>query len=230
MNKGIKQKLLDNIKNFYCYVYTLLVFIALIFLFFFRKDLINVLVANKETIGMVIPFGILLFILYKKYLKKYLRIGEFLTIFSILLALLFFSFEIANEKTQEKKNFDNKLNTILATTRYNCTNAKDSITTLRDRNDSFRIDPYSTEIYEDNFNIFYNKYGKEKGDNIIGAVSAMKSANSLINVVIKFDTELALAETPATVMIIRANMKLRNNDIANRSEEIYKLLCDIVNE
>lgn len=228
MNKEIKQKLVKNIKDIYFYIYTVLILIMLVFFSLFKNDFINVLTANKKTIGMIAPFGILLFVLYKKSLKKYLNKGEFFTIFSILLALLFFSFEITNEKIQEKNILDNKLSTILATTRNNCRTAKDAITALRNRNDSYKLSTYSTNIYEDNFNILYNKYGEKKGDDIIEAVLIMKAANALINVVINFDAELALAETPKVAATIRENMTLRNNDIADRSVEIHKLLCDII--
>lgn len=218
-----RQKLLNNI------ICVILVVIALLIFFKFRIDFRNVLVVNIKLIGMITPFCILLFILYKKYLKRRLNMGELLTIFSILLALLFFSFEITNGKIQEAKEFNGKVDAILATTLYNCANAKDALN-LRDNNEVFRLNTYLTKIYEDNFNIFYSKIystSRKKGDNILSAVSLMQSSNKLIDMVIRFETELVFVKTSSAESIIRENMKLKNNDIASRSEKIYELLsCD----
>jgi hypothetical protein len=202
--------------------------LSILLVWYYRNGFNNVFQANKETIGMILPFFLILIILYKTYINKYLKVDQFLTIFSLLLAILFFSFSFTYDKLREQKESENKLNTIKATTEINCAKANDLKNKFKDNNELFHLDSFTTQIYEENFNIFYTLYGKEGGTKIVSAVSAMKSVNSLIGIVIKLDSELALAPTAQAVMLIPASIKLRNNDIATKSQDIINSLCWLI--
>jgi len=214
----------------------LLIFSSILFSYLFRKEFYIVFSPNIIIYIMLIPFACILLAL-KIIASKKIELGEFLTIFSIVLAILFFSFQnalkqieeenkITIKQIEEKEKEKNELNIIQGVNIYNCLMASSTLSDIKTRGSaSYQLSYYIIDVYENNLELLPKFYG-DKAIGFINMFALMKESNSLINIIQNLDTQAVLVLSDLEkVNTITEVMDMRKDDIVTRAETIKEFFC-----
>lgn len=205
--------------------FIILLVIDIILFWYNKKEFFDILKINKDFIKLLSPIIVLFICIYiiNSFFKR-MDFGNYLTFCSIIIAILFFMFNLTFDRVKQQQENENKYLAIEKTNFFNCSKAY-NLKTLQENNNRFVLSNYILDMYEKNIDFIYSKYGKEKGEKIIQSLEFMKGTNSLIDIVKNMNTQIAYVNVDSEAARINNLINLRNNDIMNNSKEIYSLLC-----